>query len=217
MNTASVLPSLGAEGPLECVRMVASAALYRGQAPDNSRTFDVRLMPTVEELQKMEQPLPTVAMLPFRHGIPLHNLLLQPAHCPLLQTPAEVSALPGPVFPQHPELVHELDAADIAAHGRVLNTGKRYRPASKILKTMKEWVFPYLKFRVLPGDFQPIIAYLFVEWKCNLDCHYCWPYDNRVKGMTETTAYPATTGLSPSSDHRCHLGPPALSPPSRRV
>jgi MoaA/NifB/PqqE/SkfB family radical SAM enzyme len=47
---------------------------------------------------------------------------------------------------------------------------------------------PYFKSRVLPGDFQPIIAYLFTEWKCNLDCHYCWSYDNRVKGMTEDTA-----------------------------
>src|SRR2546429_9490671 len=49
-------------------------------------------------------------------------------------------------------------------------------------------MFPYFKSRVLPGDFQPIIAYLFTEWKCNLDCHYCWSYDNRVKGMTEDTA-----------------------------
>jgi len=47
---------------------------------------------------------------------------------------------------------------------------------------------PYFKSRVLPGDFQPIIAYLFTEWKCNLDCHYCWSYDNRIKGMTEDTA-----------------------------
>lgn len=39
-----------------------------------------------------------------------------------------------------------------------------------------------------PGDFHPIIAYLFTEWKCNLDCHYCWAFDNRVKGMTEDTA-----------------------------
>jgi hypothetical protein len=41
---------------------------------------------------------------------------------------------------------------------------------------------------VLPSEFQPIIAYLFTEWKCNLDCHYCWSYDNRVKGVTEDTA-----------------------------
>ena len=53
---------------------------------------------------------------------------------------------------------------------------------------MHGWLFPYFKSRIRPGDFQPIIAYLFTEWKCNLDCHYCWSYDNRVKGMTEDTA-----------------------------
>ena len=43
--------------------------------------------------------------------------------------------------------------------------------------------------RVLcPANFHPIIAYLFTEWKCNLDCHYCWAFDNTVKGMTEDVA-----------------------------
>ena len=40
----------------------------------------------------------------------------------------------------------------------------------------------------MPGELQPLIAYLFSEWKCNLDCHYCWSYDNSVKGMTEPVA-----------------------------
>jgi pyruvate-formate lyase-activating enzyme len=40
----------------------------------------------------------------------------------------------------------------------------------------------------MPGEFHPIIAYLFTEWNCNLDCHYCWAFDNTVKGMTEDTA-----------------------------
>ncbi len=47
---------------------------------------------------------------------------------------------------------------------------------------------PWIRSRVLPGDFHPIIAYLFNEWKCNLDCHYCWAFDNTVRGMTEDTA-----------------------------
>src|SRR5258708_28772300 len=34
-------------------------------------------------------------------------------------------------------------------------------------------------------DFHPITAYLFVEYKCNLDCWYCWSFNNQVKGMTE--------------------------------
>jgi MoaA/NifB/PqqE/SkfB family radical SAM enzyme len=57
-----------------------------------------------------------------------------------------------------------------------------------IRRAMRGWLYPYLRSRVYPGDFHPIIAYLFTEWKCNLDCHYCWAFDNTVKGMTEETA-----------------------------
>ena len=37
----------------------------------------------------------------------------------------------------------------------------------------------------MPGDFHPITAYLFLDYKCNLDCWYCWAFNNKVKGMTE--------------------------------
>lgn len=53
---------------------------------------------------------------------------------------------------------------------------------------MRGWLFPYVRSRVLPGDFHPITAYLFVEYKCNIDCWYCWSYNNKVKGMTEDIA-----------------------------
>ena len=53
---------------------------------------------------------------------------------------------------------------------------------------MQGWLFPYIRSRVTSGDFHPSISYLFTEWKCNLDCHYCWAFDNSVKGMTEDTA-----------------------------
>jgi MoaA/NifB/PqqE/SkfB family radical SAM enzyme len=101
---------------------------------------------------------------------------------------AASQTLPEPIFPQHPELLHEIDDADIAAHEYVRQHGHRRWGAAKILNTMHGWMFPYFKSRIRRGDFQPIIAYLFTEWKCNLDCHYCWSYDNHVKGMTEDTA-----------------------------
>jgi MoaA/NifB/PqqE/SkfB family radical SAM enzyme len=53
---------------------------------------------------------------------------------------------------------------------------------------MRGWLYPWVRSRVLPGDFHPMIAYLFTEWKCNLDCHYCWAFDNKVQGMTEDAA-----------------------------
>src|SRR5882724_9281943 len=55
-------------------------------------------------------------------------------------------------------------------HSAPDNPYARRWAAPDILRTMNGWLFPYLKSRVLPGDFHPIIAYLFTEWKCNLDC-----------------------------------------------
>ena len=139
---------------------------------------------------------PTIPTQPFRLDVPLHDLLqtssqepaLRPVPQPEPRSSRELLALPTPVFPQHPGLLHEIDAWDEAQHQHVLEKGYRRWGASGIWEHMRGWMVPYFKSRVLPGDFQPIIAYLFAEWKCNLDCHYCWSYDNRVKGMTEDTA-----------------------------
>jgi MoaA/NifB/PqqE/SkfB family radical SAM enzyme len=53
---------------------------------------------------------------------------------------------------------------------------------------MRSWLVPYVKSRILPGDFHPLIACLFTEWKCNLECHYCWTSHDRAPGMTEDIA-----------------------------
>jgi MoaA/NifB/PqqE/SkfB family radical SAM enzyme len=87
--------------------------------------------------------------------------------------------LPDPIFPQRPALL-----TDEPWPG----DGTRHWPASKILHAMRGWGVPFVKSRILPGDFHPLIAYLFTEYKCNLDCHYCYSFDNRVKGMTEEVA-----------------------------
>jgi len=70
---------------------------------------------------------------------------------------------------------------------REIPTG-RACPLPMIRRALRGWLYPYLGSRVMPGDFHPIISYLFTEWKCNLDCQYCWAYDNRVQGMTEDVA-----------------------------
>ncbi len=93
------------------------------------------------------QQFPTLPTQPFRLDVPLHELLQQPSHDPSPR-PSEsrkAKTLPEPVFPQYPELYHDLDDEDIAAHEAVVRTGKRHWPASKILKTMKGWMFPYVK------------------------------------------------------------------------
>lgn len=99
----------------------------------------------------------------------------------------ENPALPEPVYPMHPE-----KCGDVPPDPRSLPKGSSpYRSTVTpfmLRRALRGWLNPYVFSRVLPGDFHPIIAYLFTEWKCNLDCHYCWAFDNRVKGMTERTA-----------------------------
>jgi MoaA/NifB/PqqE/SkfB family radical SAM enzyme len=124
----------------------------------------------------------------FRLDVQLHELLTKapPSRPFLLAAPGEKQALPEPIFPQHPDLLAQDDNyEEMVALAR---QNKRPWPASKIYRAMRGWLFPYLKSRVLPGAFHPVIAYLFTEWKCNLDCHYCWAFDNSVKGMTEDVA-----------------------------
>jgi MoaA/NifB/PqqE/SkfB family radical SAM enzyme len=90
--------------------------------------------------------------------------------------------LPEPVFPQYPKLLNTPDEPYLPTHG------KRHWTAPQIYHTMKGWMFPYFRSRYLPGNFHPLIAYLFNEWKCNLDCNYCWANDSHVEGMSEDVA-----------------------------
>src|ERR1700757_5159417 len=100
-------------------------------------------------MSTVESPLPTVPTQRFRLDVPLHNLLQQPSQNRQQSTGTRKELrLPTPVFPLHPELLHEVDARDIAAHQQVISTGKRHWPASQILRTMRGWMVPYLKSRV---------------------------------------------------------------------
>jgi MoaA/NifB/PqqE/SkfB family radical SAM enzyme len=119
----------------------------------------------------------------FRLDVPLHDVLVRRDSKPERLFRGEPQSLPEPVFPQYPHLL------DDRVHQKYRTAPeRRYWTPAGIYRTMRGWLFPYIKSRVLPGDFHPIIAYLFTEYKCNLDCHYCWAYDNSVKGMTEDVA-----------------------------
>src|SRR5207237_6481686 len=77
-------------------------------------------------MSEVEQ-FPTLPSQPFRLDVPLHELLQQPSREAIPRAPAlRQAALPTAVFPQHPELFHDLDEQDIAAHEAVLRTGKRH-------------------------------------------------------------------------------------------
>ena len=131
----------------------------------------------------------------FRVDVQLHDLLMnQQRRTSLLPKPADPLTLPEPVYPQHRELLNVPDPEIIPE--------KRRWTAPLVYRAMRGWLFPYIRSRVMPGDFHPIIAYLFTEWKCNLDCHYCWAFDNSVKGMTEDVARRSIDWLH---DHGCRV------------
>jgi MoaA/NifB/PqqE/SkfB family radical SAM enzyme len=106
---------------------------------------------------------------PFRIDQKLHQILYKPETRPTLE-PKPEEVLPEPVYPQHPNPVE---------------MSKREYQKLNAKRTWKTWGAPYFRSRWHSGELRPIIPYLFTEWKCNLDCHYCWSYNNAVKGMTE--------------------------------
>jgi len=93
--------------------------------------------------------------------------------------PEDAPGLPEPPFPRRPQLLTRTDLP---------GDGERHWTTAQKYHVFRGWGIPYFKSRLLPGDFHPIVAYLFTEYKCNLDCWYCYSYDNRVKGMTEQVA-----------------------------
>jgi MoaA/NifB/PqqE/SkfB family radical SAM enzyme len=139
-------------------------------------------------LQKRE-PSGNESLPPFRLDVELHDLLKSNSSPkPFLVPPRspETMTLPEPVFPQHPEIMAEED--NYEENLQRSKEDRRHWGTGYVYRAMRGWLFPYVKSRVLPGPFHPIIAYLFTEWKCNLDCHYCWAFDNSVRGMTEDMA-----------------------------
>ena len=117
---------------------------------------------------------------PFRVDVDIHNLLMKPAAKPmappsLQPKTGELQKLPEPVFPQCP-----------IPEGEEMSEREYHRLNTK--RAFKCWALPFVKSRFRGEELRPIIAYLFTEFKCNIDCHYCWSFNNNVKGMTEETA-----------------------------
>ncbi len=116
---------------------------------------------------------------PFRVDVQLHDLLMKgekrpaPKPAPAPRPTGEVLSLPEPEYPQRS---YERDMTEKEWHR--LNTKRAFLC----------WGWPFAQSLYHRGELRPIIAYLFTEFKCNVDCHYCWSFNNNVKGMTEDTA-----------------------------
>ncbi|MGD0694938.1 MAG: radical SAM protein [Terriglobia bacterium] len=114
---------------------------------------------------------------PFRMDVELHELLTKPAGKPpapptLRGQGKELLTLPEPVYPQCPRGEDE-ELSEKAYH------------RMNAIRGLKGWAVPYFKSLFHKGELRPIITYLFTEFKCNVDCHYCWSFNNNIKGMSE--------------------------------
>jgi len=55
-------------------------------------------------------------------------------------------------------------------------------------RAIRRWVIPYINSRIHKNEFRPVLCYLYTEYKCNIDCHYCFQFDNALPGMDLETA-----------------------------
>lgn len=118
----------------------------------------------------------TETVSPFRIDGKLHDVLMSSEVEERARLePEHALTLPEPVYPQR---TYETDP-----------TKAEYQRMNA-WRTWHAWGRPYFASRSLENrkKLRPIIAYLFTEWKCNLSCHYCWAFDNRIKGMNEDVA-----------------------------
>src|SRR6185312_6800374 len=142
----------------------------------------------------------------FRIDVSINELLRHSSAHPPTPPESRGATLPEPIFPLRPDLLSD--------HGLTIPPDRRQWSRDELLRKARGWLVPYVRSRILPGDFHPIIAYLFVEYKCNLDCWYCWAFNNKVKGMTEDVARRAIDWLH---DNGCRVlalmgGEPLLRP-----
>jgi len=142
----------------------------------------------------------------FRIDVDIHNLLMNSGSTGPRPAEARGTTLPTPVFPQYPDLLND--------PGPETFPKKRNWSMNHVWRSTRGWLLPYIRSRVMPGEFHPITAYLFLDYKCNLDCWYCWAFNNKVKGMTEDVAKRSIDWLH---DHGCRVlalmgGEPLLRP-----
>lgn len=129
----------------------------------------------------------------FRFDARTHQLLMG-GHKPFPLDPRGTPLyLPEPVFPRFPEKAGDVepDPKSLPRDGTPYRT--RVTPFM-IRRALRGWLYPYIKSRVLPGNFHPIIAYLFIEWKCNLA--YCYSAGRAIKWTLkqEMHGFQGTTG-----------------------
>jgi len=63
----------------------------------------------------------------------------------------------------------------------------RYKSTNGI-RAFRRWFIPFINSRIHHDEFRPVLCYLFTDWRCNIDCHYCFQFNNALPGMSLETA-----------------------------
>ena len=56
------------------------------------------------------------------------------------------------------------------------------------IRAFRRWMIPYAQSRIYRSGLRPVLSYLFTDWKCNIDCHYCFQFNNKGESMSLETA-----------------------------
>ncbi|MBW2028621.1 MAG: radical SAM protein [Deltaproteobacteria bacterium] len=56
------------------------------------------------------------------------------------------------------------------------------------IRAFRRWAIPYFNSLIHAKEFRPVLCYLYTEWKCNIDCYYCFQFNNEREGMDIDTA-----------------------------
>lgn len=54
-------------------------------------------------------------------------------------------------------------------------------------KAYRSWLLPYIKSRLHPDEFRPVLSFLFTDLDCNLDCPYCYSRGKTIQDVKSLT------------------------------
>ncbi len=74
------------------------------------------------------------------------------------------------------------------------NHNKRYQ-VYNFTRAYRSWFIPYIKSRIQPDKFRPLLSFLYTDLNCNLDCPYCYSRNKHKEGMTLQVAKDAVDWL----------------------
>jgi radical SAM protein with 4Fe4S-binding SPASM domain len=68
----------------------------------------------------------------------------------------------------------------------VSKKGRSYH-FNNLTRGFRSWLLPYIRSRFNPNEFRPVLAYVYTDLNCNMECHYCYSRGKRIPGMTMET------------------------------